>query len=150
MDQIPIAGAALRVLLILRRIIDRELDIAELRQLLVAQDRDRIAVGRHGQLERLAREIGDDGVELGMQPVLARAEIDGAHRQAFDHRAYVGKTEPVDPPRIPVAEAAGQIAVVGQPETQRELYVLRLGGRACRDGRRHVRGAPGLHDPCGD
>ncbi len=53
-----------------------------------------------------------------MHPVLAGAEVYGAHGQAVEDGADLIWPQPVDPGRIAVAEAAGEIALIGQPETE--------------------------------
>ncbi len=55
-----------------------------------------------------------------MHPVLAGAEIDRAHGQAVQDVADLVRAQPVDPRRVPVAEIAGEVALVGEPETERE------------------------------
>ena len=64
-----------------------------------------------------------------MHPVLAGAEIDRADGQPLDHGAHLVEGEPVDPRRVAVAERAGQVALVREPDAQRELRGS-LGGAA--------------------
>ena len=120
-QEIPVAGSALAVLLVPRRVIERELDILEGRHVRIVQDLDRVAVGGDRQLERLRPKIGQHGAELRVHSVLAGAEVHRANGQPLDHGAHLIEGEPVDPRRVPVAERAGQVALVREPDAERKL-----------------------------
>ena len=75
-DETPVSGTALSVLLRRTRIIEREFDVVEAGYLHVVQRRDRIAVRGDGELDRLAAQIVDQRPKLRMHAILAGAEVD--------------------------------------------------------------------------
>src|SRR5438477_6822736 len=62
----------------------------------------------------------ENRLELGIQRVLAGAQVHGADRQAVADPTDVGERETVHPLRVPVAVSAGEIAVVREPEPDGE------------------------------
>src|SRR5258708_32988189 len=81
-DQSPIAGTALGILLTFGRIIQRKLDIAKGSKRVVWENGRAMAVRWNAELQRHRAEVGQNLSELRMHSVLAGAQIDGADRQA--------------------------------------------------------------------
>src|SRR5260370_2021757 len=114
-DQSPIAGTALGILLTFGRIIKGKLDIVKGPKLVVCENGRAMPVRCNGELQRQRAEVGQNLSELRMHSVLAGAQIDGADRQAFHHSSHLLEVKPVSPPRIPAAKGTTQTALVGQP-----------------------------------
>src|SRR6266852_760474 len=120
MDQRPIAGTALGVLLTFGGIIQGELDIVKGSKLVICEHCRAVTVRGDGKLHRLSAEVGQNLSELRVHSVLTSAQINGADRQAFHHRSHLLEAKPVSPRRIAVAERTSQVALVGQAESKRK------------------------------
>jgi hypothetical protein len=119
-DEVPVAGTALRVLLLLRRIVERQLHVVKGAELLVREGGDAVPIGGHGELHVAAHEEREQLPEPRVEPVLAGTEVHGADREAIEHGADLLRVEPVRARWVPVAKRAGQVALVGEAEAQRE------------------------------
>src|SRR5262245_2809718 len=114
----PVSRAALLVLLRLGRIVERKFDILKSADFPIVQRRDRIAVRGDRQLDWLGAQIVDERLELGMQAILAGAEIYRAHWQAVHHCSDLFERHAVHPGWSAIAERAREIALVSEPETE--------------------------------
>jgi hypothetical protein len=126
--QIPVARAALRVLLFPGRIVEREFEIVEAAKLVVIEDGDAHAVRGHRQLDIAAAQQRKHLAEARVHAVLARAQIHRLDRQPVEHRSDLFQIEPVQAGRIAIAERARQVALVRQTDPEREA----LRGAAAR------------------
>src|SRR5262245_62387029 len=112
----PVSRAALLVLLRLGRIVERKFDVLKSADFPIVQRRDRIAVRGDRQLDWLGAQIVDERLELGMQAILAGAEIYRAHWQAVHHCSDLFERHAVHPGWSAIAERAREIALVSEPE----------------------------------
>ncbi len=124
-DQFPIALPALCILFGLRGVVERELDVVEGTQLMVFQNSNAMTVGSDGELDRLRSQVGQYCLEVGMHAVLAGAEIHRPYGQAFHHGLHLIQRKTIRASRIAVAEGAGQITLVGEPEPERNTGIRR-------------------------
>src|SRR5216684_2468996 len=97
-NESPVAGTALCILLGLSWVIDRELDVVEGAQFVVFQNSHAVAVGSDGELDGLCAQVGHNCL-------------------------YLIQRETVRTNRIAVAEGTGKIALVGQPEAERNTTI---------------------------
>src|SRR6202167_4866021 len=74
-DEFPIPFPALRILLDLRRVIERELDVMESAELIVFQNSNAMTIGSDGELNRFGAEVSEHCLKVGMHAVLSGAEI---------------------------------------------------------------------------
>src|SRR5262249_21714354 len=119
-DELPVSGPAPRVLLGLGREVERQLEVAEPAELVVVQDGRAVAIrGERGD-DAARPKLAEDLAELGVERVLSRPEVHGANRETVRDAAHVGEREMVDALRVPVAVCTGKVAVVREPETDRE------------------------------
>jgi len=112
----PIAGTALGILLSFVRVVDGEFELVKGPEILIRQDLHGVPVRSHGQLERLLPQIGEDRCEIRMKAVLTGSEIDRAQRHALDDPPYLLKIKPIGARRIAIAEGAREIALIGEPQ----------------------------------
>src|SRR5207249_2107845 len=70
-------------------------------------------------------ELTEDLAELGVQRVFPRTEVHGTNRKMVCDAAHVGEREMVDALRVPVAVRTCEVAVVREPEANREARSLR-------------------------
>src|SRR5262250_2193746 len=82
-----------------------------------------MAIGSDGELDRLCFEISEYSLELGMHTVLTGAEIHRAHGKAVHDGLHLIERETVRASRIAIAKRAGQIALVGEAEPERNTGV---------------------------
>jgi hypothetical protein len=113
--QPPVSRPAEGVLLRLRGEVDGHLDVVEGAKLVVAEDAQRVAVRGDAGGDALCLQVVHDGVKLGVQPVLARAEVGRAHRQALADAPHVGEGQVLRGADVAVAVRAAQIASVREP-----------------------------------
>ena len=99
-------------------------------QFIVFQHRHTMAVGGDSELDRLCSEIGQNCLEVGMHPVLARPEVDGADGQSFHHGLHLIQRKAVGAAGIAVAEGAREVAFVGKAKSERNTGIRRLRERA--------------------
>src|SRR4051794_39353093 len=118
--QIPVSRAPLRVLFFPRRVVERELQIVESSNFVVAQQRDAEAIRRHGKLHVAAPQQRQHLAKLRMQAVLTGAEIDGVHRERVNDGSNLLDVEAIRARRVPVTERAGEVAFVRETEPQRK------------------------------
>jgi len=116
--QIPVPGAPLRVLFFPRRVVERELQIVEGSDFVVAQQRDAQAIRRHGKLHVAAPQQRQHLAKLRMQAVLTGAEIDGVHRERVNDGSNLLDVEAIRARRVPVTERAREVAFVRETESQ--------------------------------
>src|SRR5207248_4626071 len=124
-NQVPIPSSALRVLFFLRWVIDRELDVMESSEFVVFQNSNTMTIGSNGELDRLGSQVGQYCLEVGMHPVLTGAEINRAYRQTFHDSLHLVERETVRASRITVTKGAREIALVGEPEPERNTGIRR-------------------------
>src|SRR5208282_4071095 len=105
-DQGPIAGSALCILLGFGRVIERELDVMKDAQFVVLQNCDAVAVGSDGQFDGLRSQVTQYRFELWMHAVLAGAEIHRTDRQSFHDRFHLIQREAIGAGWIPVTKGA--------------------------------------------
>src|SRR5713226_9031425 len=117
-DECPIAMPTLGILFGLRGVIERELDVMEGTELIVFQNSNTMTIGSDGELNRFRSQVGQYCLEVGMHAVLTSAEIHRAHGQPFHHCLHLIKGETIRASRIAVAEGAGKITFVGEPEPE--------------------------------
>src|SRR5258708_3476724 len=120
MDQRPIAGTTLGILLTFGGIIQGELDIVKGTELVICEHCRAVTVRSDGELHRLSAKVGQNLSELWVHSVLAGAQINGADRQALHHGSHLLEAKPVSPRRIAVAERTSEVALVGQAESERK------------------------------
>src|SRR5215467_4121463 len=136
MNQFPIAWATLGILSRLGWVIERKLDVVEGPQLMVFQNGNTVTIGSDGELHRSRSQVSQYSLVVGMHPVLARSQIHGANRKAFHHRLDLFERETVGASRIAIAEGALEVALIGEPEPQRNAGVRleehRISRRKCR------------------
>src|SRR5437867_4577094 len=113
MDQPPVSGTALGILLTFGGIIQGELDIVKGSKLVVCENGRTMPIRGDGELYWQSAEVGQNLSELRVHSVLTGAQINGSDRQAFHHRSHLLKAKPVSPRRIAVAEGTSQVALVG-------------------------------------
>src|SRR5262249_37131869 len=68
-------------------------------------------------------QLVEDRLEFRMQCVLAASEVDGSDRETVTDPADIGEREAVDPPGVPVAVSAAEIAVVRESQTNGERRI---------------------------
>jgi len=118
--EIPVARAALRVLLLACRVVERELQVVEPTNLLVGQQRHAQAVRGHRQLDVPAPQKRQHLAKLRVHAVLTGAEIHGVHGQAVEDRSNLLEVEAIPARGVPIAERAREVALVRETEPQRE------------------------------
>ena len=68
------------------------------------------------------RQVVEDALILRMQAVLADAEIHRGGRNGVAYATHVGTGEPIQHHVRPVAVRATEIALVGEPDTDRKRF----------------------------
>src|SRR5258707_11507836 len=105
-------------------------------QVMVFQDGNTVTVGSDGELHRSSSQVTQYSLVVRMHSVLARSQMHGANRKAFDHRLDLFKRETVGASGIAVAEGALEVALVGEPKPERNAGIrlegLRNDRRRCR------------------
>src|SRR5262249_50129680 len=121
-NKAPVSWAALAVLLCFVRIVEGKLHVGKGADLGGVERCDRVTVRRDGELDRLLAQPADDGTELRVHAVLAGAEVDRAHGQPRHDCAHLLMRQAIDPGRVAITEIAGEVALVGEPESEREAH----------------------------
>src|SRR5262249_24213369 len=104
-------------------------------QLRILQNSDAVAVGGDGEFYGLGGQIAENGPKVRMHAVLAGSEVHGAERQAFDDGLHLIERETIGAGGVAVAKGAGEIALVGESESQGDTV-----GRDVHDSRSVARG----------
>src|SRR5215469_15770602 len=135
MDELPISEAALFILLRLGRVIERKLYVVEGAQFVIFQNSNTATIGSYGESDRSRSQVIQYFLEVRMHPVLARAQIHGADRQPFHNRPNLIQRETVGARGIAIAESALEVALIGEPEPERDPDVRtpRTGIGGCRN-----------------
>src|SRR5207249_9775281 len=142
MDECPIAIPALCILFGLRGVIERELDVMEGTELIVFQNSNTMTIGSDCELHPCRLQVGQYRLKVRMHAVLTGAEIHRPYGQAFHDCLHLIQGETIRAGWIAVAEGAGKITFVGEPEPERKT------GIRCyaRSGRR-ILGCDVVHAP---
>src|SRR5205814_4836497 len=118
-DQLPIAVSALCILFGLRWVIERKLNIMKGAHLVVFQHSNTMAVGSDRKFDQFLAQVRQNLFEIRMHAVLAGAQIHGTNWQSFHNGFHLIQRETISAGWISIAEGAGEVAFVGEPETQR-------------------------------
>src|SRR6202158_5315066 len=92
-------------------------------QFIVFQNSNTMTIGSDGELDRFRSQVGQYCLEVGMHAVLPGAEIHRPYGQAFHDCLHLIQGETIRASRIAVAEGAGKIAFVGEPEPERNTII---------------------------
>ena len=76
-----------------------------------------------GEFDRFRSQIGQYCLEVGMHAVLSGAEIHRPNGQAFHYCLHLIQGETISASWIAVAESAGEITLIGQPEPERDILI---------------------------
>src|SRR6266550_4177509 len=132
LDECPIALTSLRILLRLRRVIERELDVMEGSQFIVRQNSNTMTIGSDGELDRFRLQVAQDCLKVGMHAVLTGAEIHGTNRQALHHCFDLIQGKTIGARGISIAEGAREITLVRESEPERNTSIRRHHSRSGR------------------
>src|SRR5215472_14394409 len=119
MNQFPVSSTTLGILLRLRWVIERKLDVVKRSQIIIFEKGNTVTIGSDGELRRASPEVRQDLSEVRMHSVLPRSQIHRTDRKSFHHCLHLIQGETVRARWVAVAERACQIALVGKPEPQR-------------------------------
>src|SRR5258708_35022802 len=108
MDQRPIAGTTLGILLTFGGIIQGELDIVKGTELVICEHCRAVTVRSDGELHRLSAKVGQNLSELRLHSVLTGAQINGADRQTFHHKSHLLEAKPLTQRPIAVVKGTSQ------------------------------------------
>src|SRR6266704_1734320 len=92
-------------------------------QFIVFQNSNTMAIGSDGELDRFRLQVGQYCLEVGMHAVLTGAEIHRSYGQAFHDCLHLIQRETIRASWIAVAEAAGEITLVGKAEPERNTSI---------------------------
>jgi hypothetical protein len=95
-----------------------------------------MAVGSDGEFDRLCAQVRQNRFKVRMHAVLPGAQIHRADGQSFHDGPHLIQREAIGAGWIPIAEGAGEVALVGESEPERNRGIRGL--RAGWDGRRLV------------
>src|SRR5215467_10507633 len=95
-----------------------------------------MTVGSDGELDRPRSQVGEYRLELGMHSVLTGAKIHRAHGKAVHDCPHLIQGETVRASWIAITKRAGEIALVGEAESERNTGVR---SNHASSGRRSLR-----------
>ena len=125
LDEFPVANSALCILLGLCGVIEREFDVVKSAQFVIFQNGHAVPIRSDGEFDGPRAQVGEYCLEVRMHAVLTCAEIHRAYGQAFHNCLHLLQGETVRASWIAVAEGAGEIALVGEAEPERNSGLRR-------------------------